>query len=174
MAEYEITTAPDLSEQWTHLDGQVKALTLVANRSTDENIAADARARAEKAVGERDELEEQIAAAARIITVERIDPKAWGRIVAEHPPRRDVPWDAQMGFNTDTFDRALMPAAITSVTDGRLDPVEWNWDDLVAVMSPGKYQEIIGDTLRAHMERDAVPFSLADWRSRRPSAPSSK
>lgn len=174
MAEYEITTAPELSEQWTHLDGQAKALTLVANRSTDASIAENARTRAEQAATERDELAEQIAAAARIITVDRIDPKAWGRIVAENPPRRDVPWDAQMGFNTDTFDRALMPAAITSVTNGLLEPVEWDWDGLVDVMSPGKYQEIIGDTLRAHMERDAVPFSLADWRSRRPSAPSSK
>lgn len=174
MAEYELTTAPDLSEQWSQVAAQEQTYALVANRSTDDKIRTSAAEKLEQLKTERTDLEDQIADAARIVTVERIDPKAWGRIVAEHPVRPDVPWDVQMGFNTDTFDKALMPLAITSVTDGHLEPVDWDWVELVDMMSPGKYQEVMGDTLRLHLEREAVPFSLADYRSRRPSAPSSK
>ena len=172
MAEYEISTDPALSEKWTALEGQVRAFTLIANRAEDENTRADAAARLETVRAEQAETEQGIAAAARIITVDRVAPKVWGRLTAEHPPRPSVPWDTQMGFNTDTFDTALMSEAITSVTDGLLQPVAWDWPTLVEHMTPGEYQRIINDTLRTHMERDAVPFSLADWRSRQPSEPS--
>lgn len=171
---YEITTAPDLSEQWSKLSSDEKVHTLIANRAADEKIAADARARAEKLAAERETVEDQIAAAVRVITIRRVDPKVWGRIVAENPARPGDPYDARMGVNTDTFDRAIMPEAITTVTDGTGEPVEWDWDTLANTMSPGQYEQIIGDVLRTHMERDAVPFSLADYRSRHNSEQKSK
>lgn len=174
MLEYTVTTDPDLSPRWEQLQATERAHLLIANRATDPQVAEDAKTKATQARIDREALEEDIAAAARVITIERVDPKTWGRIVAEHPARKDVPWDAQMGFNTDTFDRALMPLAITSVTDGMGEPVDWDWATLTTHMSPGQYGQIMSDVLRLHMERDAVPFSLADWRSRRPSAQSSK
>lgn len=172
--EYELTTAPELSEQWANAAADEKAYTLVANRAPDDKIRTDAAERLTELTATRERLEDEIAAAARIVTVERVDPKTWGRIVAENPPRPDDPYDARMGVNTDTFDRAIMPHAITAVTDGTGTEVDWDWATLVDAMSPGKYEEIIGDVLRLHMEREAVPFSLADYRSRRASAPSSK
>lgn len=174
MAEYELTTSPGLSEAWSKLDADEKTYSLVANRATDDNIKANAATKRDELREERTALEEKIAAAARVLTVERINPKAWGRIVAENPVRPDVPWDVQMGFNTDSFDKALMPLAVTSVTDGYGTEVDWDWGELVELMSPGQYNEIMSDTLRLHMEREAVPFSLADWRSRRNSEQSSK
>ena len=122
----------------------------------------------------RAQLEREIVDAARVITTERVAPKVWGRGVSENPPRPDDAYDARMGVNTDTFDRAIMPHAITSVTDGHGEPVEWDWATLAGQMSPGQYEQIIGDVLRPHMEREAVPFSLADWTSRHPAAQSSK
>lgn len=174
MAEYVVTTDPDLSGQWESLAAEERANTLIGNRSTDETIAERAKAKAESLKKERAELEDRIAAAARIITTQRVEPKVWGRVVAECPPRPDDPYDARMGVNTDTFDRAIMPHAITSVTDGLGEPVDWDWDGLATAMAPGQYQEIIADVIRLHMERDAVPFSLADYRSRRSSEQSSK
>lgn len=174
MREYELTTTPDLSEEWSKAAADEKAYTLVANRAKDDKIRADAKERLDELRETREALEEQIVAAARVITVERVDPKTWGRVVAENPPRADDPYDARLGVNTDTFDRAIMPHAITSVTDGTGAEVDWGWESLVAAMSPGKYEEIIGDVLRLHMEREAVPFSLADWTSRHPNGPSSK
>lgn len=174
MPEYELTTDPDLAPRWAKLAADEQAHTLIGNRATDAAIKTHARETAAELRAEREQLEDEIATAARVITVERLDPKVWGRLVAEHPIRPGDPYDARMGFNTDTFDSALMPAAITSVTDGAGHPVEWGWDALVEAMSPGQFEQIMGETLRLHTEREAVPFSLADYRSRRASAPSSK
>ncbi|MFC0673553.1 hypothetical protein [Brachybacterium hainanense] len=171
---HEILTVPDLAEQWRRIAGDERAHTLIANRSEDQRIAADAREKADALTAQREELEAEMAAAVRVITVERIHPKTWGRIVAEHPARADDPYDRRMGFNTDTFDAALMTEAISSVVDGRGEPVEWDWRELADAMSPGKFEEIVSDTLRMHMDRDAVPFSLAVWRENQASEPSSK
>lgn len=166
MPEYTLTTDDDASQKWAKLNADQQAHELIANRSTKDGIRESAAEKAEELARQRDELEARIVAAARIITVKRVDPKVWGRVVSENPPRPDDPYDARMGVNTDTFDRAIMPHAITSVTDGLENPVEWDWGELVEDMSPGKYEEIIGDVLRLHMEREAVPFSLADYRGR--------
>lgn len=174
MPTYEITTRPELAEEWRQTQAQEQAHTLIANRSTSEQIRADAKEKLGELTARREQLEHEIVDAARIVTVERIDPKLWGRIVSENPPRPDDAYDARMGVNTDTFDRAIMPHAITSVTDGHGEAVEWDWATLAGQMTPGKYEEIIGGVLRLHMEREAVPFSLADWTSRRPAAQSSK
>lgn len=174
MPVYELTTAPDLTPEWRQVQAQEQAHTLIANRSTSARIRFDAKVKLGDLKARRVQLEQQIVDAARVITVERVAPKVWGRVVSEHPPRPGDPYDARMGVNTDTFDRAIMPHAVTSVTDGHGAEVEWDWDTLAGHMSPGKYEEIIGDVLRLHLEREAVPFSLADWTSRHPAAPSSK
>ena len=174
MPTYEITTRPELAEEWRQAQAQEQAHALIANRSTSEQIRSDAKEKLGELTARREQLEHEIVDAARIVTVERIAPKLWGRIVSENPPRPDDAYDARMGVNTDTFDRAIMPHAITSVTDGHGEPVEWDWATLAGQMTPGKYEEIIGGVLRLHMEREAVPFRLADWTSRRPAAQSSK
>lgn len=174
MPTYELTTKPGLSTEWQQVKAQEQAHTLIANRSTSAKIRFESKVKLGDLRARRVQLEQDIVAAARIITVERVQPKVWGRVVSEHPPRPGDPYDARMGVNTDTFDRAIMPYAITSVTDGHGVEVEWDWDTLAGQMSPGKYEEIIGGVLRMHMEREAVPFSLADWASRHPSVPSSK
>ena len=174
MPTYELTTRPELSEQWGQVNAQEQAHTLIANRSTSAKIRFEAKVKLGDLRARRAQLEQDIVAAARIITTERVAPKVWGRVVSEHPPRPGDKYDARMGVNTDSFDRAIMPHAITSVTDGHGEPVEWDWATLAGQMTPGKYEQIIGDVLRTHMEREAVPFSLADWTSRHPAAQSSK
>lgn len=174
MPVYELTTKPELSEQWRQVQAQEQAHTLIANRSTSARIRFDAKVKLGDLKARRAQLEQDIVDAARVITVERVAPKVWGRVVSEHPPRPGDPYDARLGVNTDTFDAAIMPHAVASVTDGHGEAVEWDWPTLAGQMSPGKYEEIIGDVLRLHMEREAVPFSLADWNGRRPAAQSSK
>lgn len=174
MPTYEITTRPELAEEWRQAQAQEQAHTLIANRSSSAQIRFNARVKLGDLKAHRERLEQEIVDAARVITVQRIDPKLWGRIVSENPPRPDDAYDARMGVNTDTFDRAIMPHAIMSVTDGHGEAVEWDWATLAGQMTPGQYEQIIGDVLRTHMEREAVPFSLADWTSRHPAAQSSK
>lgn len=174
MTVYELTTRPELAEEWRQVQAQEQAHTLIANRSTSEKIRSDAKVKLGDLKARRAQLEQDIVDAARVITTQRVDPKVWGRVVSENPPRPGDSYDARMGVNTDTFDQAIMPHAIASVTDGHGEPVEWDWATLAGQMTPGKYEEIIGDVLRTHMEREAVPFSLADWTSRHPDARSSK
>lgn len=174
MPVHEVTTKPELSEQWGQVNAQEQAHALIANRSTSEKIRDESKQKRNDLATERERLEHEIVAAARIITVERVAPKVWGRIVSEHPPRPDDSYDARMGVNTDTFDAAIMPHAIATVTDGHGEPVDWEWTELAGQMTPGKFEEIVGGVLRLHMEREAVPFSLADWTSRHPNGPSSK
>lgn len=174
MTVYELTTRPELAEEWRQVQAQEQAHTLIANRSTSAKIRFDAKVKLGDLKARRAQLEQDIVDAARVITTQRVDPKVWGRVVSENPPRPGDSYDARMGVNTDSFDRAIMPHAIASVTDGHGEPVEWDWATLAGQMTPGKYEEIIGDVLRTHMEREAVPFSLADWTSRHPDARSSK
>lgn len=152
---------PSLAEQWQTVDADEKVYALIANRSNDENIKKDATAKLDEIRARRDAIEDEIASAARIVTVDRVGPKTWGRIVSENPARPDDPHDARMGFNID----ALMPVAVASVTDGHGTPQEWEWDTLVDAMTPGQYEQVMSDVLRMHLEREAVPFSLADYRS---------
>lgn len=172
--QYTLTTAPDLSERWSKVHADEQTHDRIGNRATDEAIRAAADAKAAELATEREQLEKDIAVAARIITVERVAPKVWGRVVAENPPRPGDPYDARLGVNTDTFDGALMPLAITTVTDGNGEDVEWDWPTLAGAMSPGLYEQIISDVIRLHMERDAVPFSLPASQPSPGSARSSK
>lgn len=158
--EHITTTDPDLSARWEKVRADEQTYARIGNRAKDEKIRADADAKHQALVQERKDLEEQIAAAARIITVDRVAPKTWGRLVAEHPPRPGDAYDQQLGVNTDTFDAALMPLAITRVTDGNGDEVEWDWPALAEGMSPALFDHIITETIRVHMARDAVPFTL--------------
>lgn len=174
MPVYELTTDPELATEWQQVTAQEQAHTLIANRSTSAKIRFDAKVKLGDLKARREQLEQDIVAAARVVTVERVAPKVWGRVVSEHPPRPGDSYDARMGVNTDTFDAAIMPHAIATVTDGHGETVEWDWAELAGQMSPGKFEEIVGGVLRLHMEREAVPFSLADWTSRHPNVPSSK
>lgn len=157
---FQISLAPDLHADYETARRDESAHALIANRSDDKGTADAARTMHERAKARRTDLEKQIAAAARTITVTRLAPKTWGRLVAEHPPRTGDAYDARLGFNTDSFDGALMGAAITSVTDQHGEPTTDTWDELVAGMSAGSFDEIVSATIALHTARDAVPFSL--------------
>ena len=170
---HEVLLDTDLAAEWQDLTQKRAAMQLVARRGTDETMRADAEKNAATLGEDIAVIEEMIAEATRVLVVERMHPKTWGRLVAEHPPRPDVPADARVGLNTDTFDGPMMGAAITSVTDGTGTPVDdWDWDAMAEAMSPGAYAQIINSTLAMHLDRGAVPFSLAEWRTRRPSVQS--
>lgn len=157
---FTVTTDPTLDDKWVDLETQIGATALIANRA-DGDVAEKARDRLTELKGRQGQLRGEIMTAARVITVTRLAPKAYARLLAEHPPRKDDPFDSQTGFNTDTFDRPLMDAAITTVTDGHGTPVEdFQWSDVADFMSFTQYQEVLMGTLALNLARDAVPFSL--------------
>lgn len=163
---FTVSLAPDLETEYRKAQADEAAAALIANRSDDEKMRTDAAALLDRHRATREALEDRIAESIREITVTRLAPKAYARLVVEHPPRPGDHYDARMGFNTDTFDSALMDACITSVVDARGDDTDLDWDEAAAAMAFGQYQHIITTVIGMHTSRDAIPFSLDDWRAR--------
>lgn len=164
---FQIHCAPDAVEAYEKAQADEAAAALIANRATDDTTRESAHALHEKHRAAREALEDDIAAGVRVITVTRLAPPVYGRLVVQHPPRPGDEFDARMGFNTDTFDAALMAAAITRVEDAHGTEVDdFDWPTAAAVMSFGQYQQIVTTVIGMHTSRDAVPFSLDAWRAR--------
>jgi hypothetical protein len=65
------------------------------------------------------------------------------RLLVEHPPRKDDPLDAQLGYNSDSFGDAFVQACIlrTENLDGEPVPNEWSaWAD---EMTNGQWEEVL-------------------------------
>lgn len=170
--QHEFTTTIDgsLEVEWQQLEQKIAGYSLIFNRSDDENLAKEAGAMLDELRQQQNELKDKIKTAARVITVERLAPKKFARLMAAHPPREGDPFDKETGFNTDTFDRALMDAAITKVVDGHGNPVEgFQWADVVDEISFGQFQTIIKLALSLNTSQTAVPFSLAESENRQTS-----
>lgn len=159
---FTVTSDPELSEEWGRLHALETTTRLLARRG-EGTVKASAESQLADVEAQKQDLEPKIVAAARVITVERIHPKEYLRLLLAHPPREGDEYDARMGFNTDTFDAELMDRSITRVVDGNDQPVDWDWSTLVEQMSMPQYQELITTVMGMYDSRDAVPFSLADW-----------
>ena len=162
-----IVTDPDLIDAWHTVCAEQAAAALVANRSEDEALRADAHARHDDATARRADLETQIVDATRTITMTRLAPLEWMRILTKHPAREDEPYDQRLGVNADTIADDLMPAVITTVVDGHGEPADLDWPTIAATMSPGDYLDLTMGAIQLHARRDAVPFSLTDWHESR-------
>ena len=60
MPTYEITTRPELAEEWRQTQAQEQAHALIANRSTSEQIRADAKEKLGELTARREQLEHEI------------------------------------------------------------------------------------------------------------------
>lgn len=156
-----LVTTPDLIDDWDTVCAEQAAAAMIANRA-EGDVRDDARARHDAATARRADIEAAIIDATRTITMTRLAPREWMRILAAHPARDDDPYDARLGVNTDTFADDLMPAVITSVVDGHGTPVDLDWPTVAATMSPTDYQDLTMGAIALHTRRDAVPFSLPD------------
>lgn len=156
---FTVTADPSLSEQWGSLTARIQMTEALAANAKGA-VAEGAAAQLEQYAAERADLEPRIVAAARVITVDMLDPKTYARLRLEHAPRPGDAYDAAMGFNTDTFDGALMGASMRPVIDGNGDTVDTTWAELAQAMPYGHYEEIISAVLGMYDRRDAVPFSL--------------
>ena len=90
MPTYELTTKPGLSTEWQQVTAQEQAHTLIANRSTSAKIRFEAKVKLGDLRARRVQLEQDIVDAARVITVERVQPKVWGRVVSQRYSNRLV------------------------------------------------------------------------------------
>lgn len=163
---FTVSLKPELTAELDRVGQEETAAAVLANHTKGETHTA-ALDRHTTLRDQRRALEDDIAGAARIITVTRLTAKLYARLVVEHPPRTGDPYDARMGFNTDTFDGPLMDASITTVTDATGAPTPLVWADLSDTVSFASYQEIVTGTIGLNTSRDAVPFSLDDWLAHR-------
>jgi hypothetical protein len=93
------------------------------------------------------ELREVIRSGVVRIVLKALPRKEFRRLLTEHPPREDVDLDRRLGYNTETFSEALIPASIAATralaadgNSGETVPNEWGrWAD---DMSDGQYGEI--------------------------------
>lgn len=165
---FDVLTDPELSEEWEKLQTKHATLAFMANHAADEKLSAKADEELDELNAEIETLKDKVAAAARTIKVQRLAPKQYARLLAANPPRPDDEYDMQVGFNTDTFDSALMNQSIVEVTDGNgIQQKEWDWNELAEQMSFAEYQSIIGSVLNMYEGRESVPFSLSDYRKTR-------
>ena len=161
---YTVLTDPALTEKYNELEAQINAYTLIGNRGGDKETTDAADEMRESLEKELEALKPGIAAATRVLTVTRLSPKKYARLLVSHPPRPNDELDARYGFNTDTFDTALMEAAVTEVADGAGEPLtDWSWASLAESMAFGDWTAIISGVMRLHDSGDEVPFSLSDW-----------
>ncbi|MGQ4574893.1 hypothetical protein ACUH93_00555 [Dermabacteraceae bacterium P7006] len=161
---YTVLTDPALTEKYSELESQIAAYALIGNRGDDKETTDAADKMRESLEKELETLKPGIAAATRVLTVTRLSPKKYARLLVSHPPRPNDELDGRYGFNTDTFDTALMEAAVTEVADGAGEPVtDWSWPVLAESMSFGDWTTIISGVMRLHDSGDEVPFSLSDW-----------
>lgn len=162
---FTISLAPELADQYHDAGHAETAAALLVTHATDDAREA-ATARFDEAREKRRALEDEIAAATRTITVTRMPPQKYARLLADHPPRQGDEYDARMGFNTDTFEQPLMAPSVTDVRDVHGASTGEAWADIVDHLGFSSYQEIVVGTIGLNNARDAVPFSLDDWRTR--------
>ena len=78
------------------------------------------------------------------------------RLLVEHPPRKDDPLDAQLGYNSDSFGDAFVKACIlrTENLDGEPVPNEWSaWAD---EMTNGQWEEVLRACFKLTNEGEPV------------------
>ena len=63
------------------------------------------------------------------------------RLLIEHAPREDDPFDKQVGYNTDTFGDALIRACIVATQNLDGEPVDNEWDKWADEMTNGQWEE---------------------------------
>lgn len=169
-----ITLAADAAAQYAELSQQVDAVSLIANRTEDGLMREQATAHLAELTEQLHALQDEIAAGARTVTLTRLPPRQYARLMVEHPARPGDQYDERMGYNTDTVTGPLMDACITSVVDADGAPVEFSWEDVQDDLSPADFHLLVNSVISMHEARDAVPFSLDEWRTRHASEQSSK
>lgn len=73
-----------------------------------------------------------------------LDRRSWSKLKLDHPPRKGVEGDKQMGVNEDTFYDAAMALSVLGVTDPAGEPVEWShesWGPLADEMTDAQYAD---------------------------------
>lgn len=162
---FDVNLASDLDTRY-HEAGQAETAAALLLTHASDDTRDDATSRFDEAREKRRALEDEIAASARTVTVTRLPPQQYARLLAEHAPRDGDEYDRRMGFNTDTFEAPVMGPSVTSVVDVHGTETGETWETIGPALGFASWQEVVVGTIGLNNARDAVPFSLADWRSR--------
>lgn len=90
------------------------------------------------------ELEAAMNDATVTFNLTALDRRSWSKLKLDHPPRKGVEGDKQMGVNEDTFYDAAMGLSVLGVTDPAGDEVEWShesWGPLADEMTDAQYAD---------------------------------
>lgn len=105
-----------------------------------------------------DELRATIASGVVRIHIKGLTRGEFRRLMVEHAPREDQPYDMQVGYNVDTFGDALIQAAIIRTDDLDGEPVENRWDEWADEMTNGQWEEVFRACLS--LTNDGQPSTL--------------
>lgn len=78
-----------------------------------------------------DALEDVIAEGVVTVTVQALPWAAYRRLLKEHPPRPGDEYDSELGYNEETFLRALLTVATVDAVDHAGDPWPIDFDALL-------------------------------------------
>lgn len=112
--------------------------------STPESV--ELKAEADRLAAEHDDLVAEAEGAATRVWVTTVRRKKYRELADAHPPRDDNKGDASLGVNAMTFREALVPAAITEVTE---DGEARQWADY----SEDEREEFLDTLAESDMER---------------------
>lgn len=152
------TFHPEAQAEFNDLARQEREIKLKIARRGDDAEAKPQRASAPAEdldgdlakVRERmDELRATIASGVVRITLRSLPRRAkdgsrrsmYRRLMLEHPPRDDEPYDQGVGYNVDTFGEALIQACILKTENLDGEPVDNEWDRWADDMSDGQWEE---------------------------------
>lgn len=158
--ETTVEVCTDLSLKARH--EQAERALVEARRSQKTMASADVRALAEQVR----ELEQEMAAATVVFTLQALPHKKWAELEEAHPARAGVAEDETIGVNTSTFFDAVMPASVVSVTRKSDDePVAFDatkdWGSLADEISNAQYNAFALSVLQVNRGVTGAPFSSA-------------
>lgn len=156
--ETTVEVCTDLSLKARH--EQAERALVEARRTQKTMASADVRALAEQVR----ELEQEMAAATVVFTLQAYPHKKWAELEEAHPPRAGVSEDEALSVNTSTFFDAVMPGSIVGVvrkSDGEPVPFDpaTEWVTLADEISNAQFNDFALSVLRVNRGVTGAPFS---------------
>lgn len=136
-ATWVVLGRPDLVDDFHKAEDEL-ADAQDADTSSQKRLATGASAKVKKLAQRVRELEEEIAKTQVRFVFRAITKTRYNEIVEANPPRDKNVWDTAVGHNREAVDNELVRVCL-------IDPVfdEASWKELVAVINPGEWDELV-------------------------------
>jgi hypothetical protein len=150
-----IVLRPDLVDEFDAAEEALAESQGEDSQAPSRLASGGSSARTKKLAKRVRELEEEIQKTQVRFAFRAIPKTRYNEIVEAHPPREKNAWDAAVGHNREAVDNELVRVCL-------VDPVftEAAWKELVAVINPGEWEELVRCVREVNGVRTQPPKSL--------------